>query len=53
MKIHTTTGTGKKKTTKTTTAFVRKAGPVAQLHRDPATGNAGLLDPYKGKIPAG
>ncbi len=53
VKIHTTTGTGKKKTTKTTTAFVRKAGPVAQLHRDPATGNAGLLDPYKGKIPAG
>jgi SecD/SecF fusion protein len=26
---------------------------VATLHRDPTTGNAGLLDPYRGHIPTG
>jgi SecD/SecF fusion protein len=53
VKVSTTTGTGKKKKIRTTTVWVRKAGPVAQLHRDPVTGNAGLLDPYKGKVPKG
>jgi SecD/SecF fusion protein len=54
VKIKTTTGTGKKKKTTTTTVWVHtKAGPVAQLHRDPVTGNPGLLDPYGGKVPKG
>ncbi len=48
-----TTGTGKKKKTTTTVTWHRVAGPVATLHRDPSTGNAGLLDAYKGKVPAG
>jgi SecD/SecF fusion protein len=45
------TGIGKK--AKTTTTFVRAAGPIATLHRDPTTGNAGLLDAYGGKVPKG
>jgi SecD/SecF fusion protein len=53
VKVSTTTGTGVKKTTQTTSVWVRAGGPTAQLHRDPATGNAGLLDPYRGKIPKG
>jgi SecD/SecF fusion protein len=54
VKIKTVTGTGKKKKTKTTVAWVHtKAGSVAQLHRDPVTGNAGLLDQYGGTIPKG
>jgi SecD/SecF fusion protein len=44
-------GTGKN--AKTSTVYVRAAGPVATLHRDPTTGNAGLLDPYRGHIPTG
>jgi SecD/SecF fusion protein len=52
-KVTTTTGTGKSKKTHTTTVFVRAGGPIAQLHRDPATGNAGLLDPFDGKVPKG
>jgi SecD/SecF fusion protein len=35
------------------TAFVRAAGPAGTLHRDRTTGNAGLLDPYHGKVPKG
>ena len=38
---------------KTSTVYVRAAGPVPTLHRDPTTGNAGLLDPYRGHIPTG
>ncbi len=46
-----TTGTGKNK--KTVTTWHRIAGPTATLHRDPSTGNPGLLDAYKGKVPEG
>src|SRR5439155_1910905 len=53
VKIKSSTGTGKTKKTKTTVVWVKKAGPIATLHRDPSTGNAGLLDATKGKIPAG
>ncbi|MFL5926460.1 MAG: protein translocase subunit SecD, partial [Gaiellaceae bacterium] len=55
VKTKTTTGTGKKKktVTKTKTVWVKAAGPTDTLHRDPVTGNAGLLDPYKGKAPKG
>jgi SecD/SecF fusion protein len=53
VKIKSSTGTGKNKQTKTTTVWVKKAGPIATLHRDPSTGNAGLLDATKGKIPPG
>jgi SecD/SecF fusion protein len=35
------------------TVFVRAAGPIPTLHRDPTTGNAGLLDAYDGKAPKG
>src|SRR5262245_1583541 len=35
------------------TVFVRAAGPIATLHRDKTTGNAGLLDQYSGKAPKG
>ena len=45
------TGTGKN--AKTTTVFVRAAGPTPTLHRDKTTGNAGLLDAYHGKAPKG
>ena len=48
-----TTGTGKKKKTTTTTTWHRIAGPTATLHRDPTTGNAGLLDAFGGKVPKG
>jgi SecD/SecF fusion protein len=48
-----TTGVGKNKKTTTTTTWKRLAGPTATLHRDPTTGNPGLLDAYKGKVPAG
>src|SRR4029077_15779818 len=53
VKITTTTGTCKNKKTKTTTVWVKAAGPTATLHHDPVTGNAGLLDAYKGKAPKG
>jgi SecD/SecF fusion protein len=53
VKVTSTVGILKNKKTKTTIVWVKKAGPTATLHRDPSTGNAGLLDPYKGKIPAG
>ena len=53
VKVKTTTGTGKKKKTKTTIVWVKQAGPTATLHRDPVTGNAGLLDAHKGKVPKG
>jgi SecD/SecF fusion protein len=51
-----TTGTGKKK--KTTTVYVVAAknlsnSEAATLHRDPTTGNAGLLDSHGGKVPNG
>jgi SecD/SecF fusion protein len=52
-KVTTTTGTGKKKKTHTTSVWVRAAGPIATLHRDPTTGNPGLLDPFRGKVPKG
>ena len=53
VKVKTTTGTGKNKKTKTTVVWVKAAGPIATLHRDPSTGNAGLLDASHGKIPKG
>jgi len=53
VKVKTTTGSGKKKKTKTTIVWVKKVGPTATLHRDPLTGNAGLLDAHKGKTPKG
>ncbi|MDQ1456409.1 MAG: SecD/SecF fusion protein, partial [Actinomycetota bacterium] len=53
VKVTTTTGTGKNKKTKTTTVWVKKAGPTTTLHRDKLTGNAGLLDASKGKVPKG
>jgi SecD/SecF fusion protein len=57
-----TTGTGKNKKTKTTTTYVlpshrqngqliRSGGPLPTLHRDPSTGNPGLLDAHGGKVP--
>jgi len=52
-----TTGTGKKK--KTTTVYViasksgGTSGTFATLHHDASTGNPGLLDSHKGKVPAG
>ena len=53
MKTTSTTGTGKNKKTTTTTTWHRIGGPTASLHRDPTTGNPGLLDPYGGKVPKG
>src|SRR5262249_7292049 len=47
------TGTGKNRKTKTTNVYVRTVGPIPTLHRDPSTGNAGLLDRYHGKVPKG
>src|SRR5207237_275851 len=35
------------------TVYVRAAGPIPTLHRDPSTGNAGLLDSYGDKTPKG
>jgi len=52
-KVTTTTGTGKKAKKHTTSVCVRAAGPTGQLHRDASTGNAGLLDPFGGKVPKG
>ena len=51
--IKTTTGTGKNKKTKTTVVWVKAAGPTDTLHRDKLTGNAGLLDASRGKVPKG
>jgi SecD/SecF fusion protein len=55
VKITSTTGTGKSKKTKTSTVYVLplNGGPAATLHRDPTTGNAGLLDSRGGKVPPG
>jgi SecD/SecF fusion protein len=55
VKTSTTTGTGKKKKTTTAIAWARPpgGGPTATLHRDPNTGNSGLLDAYHGKVPQG
>jgi len=53
VKVKSTTGTGKNKKTKTTTVWVKKAGPTDTLHRDKFTGNAGLLDASGGKVPKG
>jgi SecD/SecF fusion protein len=51
------TGTGKKKKTviKTSTIYVvaPNGSPTATLHRDPTTGNPGLLDTHDGKVPTG
>jgi SecD/SecF fusion protein len=51
--VKTTTGILKNKKVKTSTVWVKAAGPISTLHRDPATGNEGLLDAHKGKIPPG
>ena len=52
-----TTGTGKKKKTKTVYVIASTAGGTAgtfaTLHRDPSTGNPGLLDSHGGKVPTG
>ena len=53
VKVTSTTGTGKKRRRRRQTVWVQRAGPTPTLHRDPTTGNAGLLDAYRGKIPAG
>jgi SecD/SecF fusion protein len=53
VKVETTTGTGKNKKTKTTIVWVKAVGPTDTLHRDKFTGNAGLLDAHKGKVPKG
>ena len=53
VKVKTTTGIRKNKKTTTTTVWVKAAGPTATLHRDPSTGNEGLLDAHEGKIPEG
>jgi len=54
--VKVTTGTGKKKKTSTTYVVARGTannGQAATLHRDPTTGNAGLLDSHGGTIPKG
>ena len=55
--VHVTTGTGKKKKTKTVYVIASTAGGTAgtfaTLHRDPSTGNPGLLDSHGGKVPTG
>jgi SecD/SecF fusion protein len=38
---------------KTVYVLPRNGGPAATLHRDPTTGNAGLLDSRGGKVPKG
>ncbi|HVU77447.1 MAG TPA: protein translocase subunit SecD [Gaiellaceae bacterium] len=55
VKVTRTTGTGKNKktTTSTTYALAKNGGPIATLHRDPSTGNPGLLDSHGGKVPDG
>ncbi|HEX3807141.1 MAG TPA: protein translocase subunit SecD [Gaiellaceae bacterium] len=57
IKTPTVTGTGKKKKTvvKTSTVWVvaTNGGPTSTLHRDPTTGNPGLLDTHGGKVPTG
>ncbi|MDX6475239.1 MAG: SecD/SecF fusion protein, partial [Gaiellaceae bacterium] len=55
VKIKSTTGKGKKKKTTTTIVWVRPpdGGPTATLHRDPTTGNPGVLDKHNGKTPKG
>jgi SecD/SecF fusion protein len=55
VKVTQTTGTGKNKKTTTVTKYVvaRNGGPTGTLHKDPETGNAGLLDSRGGKVPEG
>jgi SecD/SecF fusion protein len=57
VEVKKTTGTGKTKKTTTKTAYVavKSEGQFVfpTLHRDPSTGNAGLLDSRGGKVPAG
>ena len=57
VEVKKTTGTGKNKKTTTKTAYVavKSEGQFVfpTLHRDPSTGNAGLLDSRGGKVPAG
>ena len=52
-KTHASASSGGKSKTTTTTTYAVAAGPTPTLHRDPATGNAGLLDAYDGKVPEG
>ena len=55
--VKVTTGTGKNKKTKTVYVIASKSGGTsgtfATLHHDTSTGNPGLLDSHKGKVPAG
>ena len=54
--VKVTSGTGKKKKTKTVYVIAGSNlgnSQAATLHRDPTTGNAGLLDSRGGKIPTG
>jgi SecD/SecF fusion protein len=55
VKTTSTTGTGKKKKTVTKVVWIvwPGTGPTATLHRDPTTGNPGLLDQFGGKKPKG
>jgi len=53
LKVKHTTGIGKNRKTTTTTVWHRVGGPTATLHKDPSTGNPGLLDVYHGKVPKG
>jgi SecD/SecF fusion protein len=55
VKVTSTTGSGKKTKTTSKTVYVvaPNGGPIATLHHDPTTGNAGLLDAHQGKIPTG
>jgi SecD/SecF fusion protein len=48
-----TTGQGATKKVTTKKVWVKATGPTATLHRDKLTGNAGLLDATKGKVPKG
>jgi SecD/SecF fusion protein len=55
--VKVTAGTGTKKKTKTVFVIASKSGgdsgTFATLHRDPSTGNAGLLDSPGGTVPPG
>jgi SecD/SecF fusion protein len=54
--VKVTTGTGKKKKEKTVFVVAHGAGnngQAATLHRDPTTGNPGVLDSHQGKVPKG
>src|SRR5205823_6741561 len=55
--VKVTTGSGKKKKKEKTVFVVAHGagnnGQAATLHRDPTTGNPGVLDSHGGKVPAG